>query len=249
MVYRGETNLGYNFRRGLTYISDPWDVVLPLLQAVLVGQIEGSKNRNLQGERSHDHVAGNTEARDAIARSCDDAKGSANREISLPLPSPPTGDPGTHPCDNERKVESCGNTQEVVEKSAGGEHDDTEEWREQQAAVHWHVAKLYIGVLQAKHQERGLLRESGIDLAELRSAQRAQRESTEYAAEELGLESLGFGDLPLCDPLAVEGSFESVRDVFKKAKVRFAGFVHGYGRLYFYSAEELGVGLSTAFPS
>lgn len=188
----------------------------------------GSKNHNVRGERSHDHAAGDTEARDTTARSCDDAKGNANREIPLPLPSPPTGDPGTRACDNEKKVENCGNAQEIVERSTSGEHDATEEWREQQAAVHWHVAKLYIGVLQAKHQERGLLRESGVDLAELRSAQRVQRESTGYSAGELGLESLGFGDLPLCDPLAVEGSFESVRDVFKMAKVWRLYMVMGF---------------------
>lgn len=194
----------------------------PFWQAVLAGQIEGPKNLNLRGGRSHDHAAGNTEARDETDRSRDDAKGKHRQT------SPPTGDPGTHACDNERKGESCGNTREIVERSTGGEHDGTEERREQQAAVHWYVAKLYIDVLQAKHRERGLLRESGVDIAELRSAQHAQRESTGYAAGELGLESLGFGDLSLCDPLAVEGSFESVRDVFKKAKVRCLFIIMGY---------------------
>lgn len=40
--------------------------------------------------------------------------------------------------------------------------------------------------------------------------------------DKLSLEfaSLGVGELPMCDPSTIRGDFESIRDVFKKAKVR-----------------------------
>jgi len=106
------------------------------------------------------------------------------------------------------------------EKSEGkeGKEEETEEEREkrteQRADVDRHMAKLYIMVLQAKHQERS--RSGGGEFSRVPTGDTDDEKEDGFLS---GFASLGIGELPMCDPSAVPGDFESVRDVFKKAKV------------------------------
>ena len=179
------------------------------------------------------HVA-ETETGSGADRTCEDAKGEQtasprldpvdradSAKVSLsPLPGPTTT---PTPAEDGSSTNARGNKREVTgnarEAGSGEEGRETEQRREQRADVHRHIAKLYIAVLEAKHRERGLLG-TGVDLDEVRSAQREERKRAGDATDGLDFESLWFGDLPVCDPLAMEGTFESVRNVFKKAKVR-----------------------------
>lgn len=108
------------------------------------------------------------------------------------------------------------------EADGRGEGDDeemTEQRREQRADVHRHMAKLYLTVMQTKHEERSLVA-AGIDPdAESGGSRPTGGKETGEEARGLSFASLALGDLPNCDPSLVPRDFESVRDVFKRAKV------------------------------
>ncbi|CAB1113679.1 unnamed protein product [Ectocarpus sp. CCAP 1310/34] len=104
---------------------------------------------------------------------------------------------------NERKREEEEETEEERERR-----------REQRADVDRHMAKLYITVLQAKHLELGRGVGAGGAFCKVRTREDEEEEEGLVA----GFASLGIGELPMCDPADVPGDFESVRDVFKKAK-------------------------------
>ncbi|CAM9495753.1 unnamed protein product [Scytosiphon promiscuus] len=112
---------------------------------------------------------------------------------------------------------------EGAEEKGHDEEVETQEEKEQRveqrADVNRHMAKLYITVLQAKYQERG--RQGGGEFSRVRS-QEAGEEENEGQKDDLGsglgFASLGIGELPMCDPSDVPSDFESVRNVFKKAK-------------------------------
>lgn len=157
---------------------------------------------------------------------------------SLPPPPPPRGEDegeekGEKGGDEKSGSDSRGGTQaggegrEAEEVSTANEgkreeeeEEETEEERErrreQRADVDRHMAKLYITVLQAKHLEQGRGGGAGGEFCKVRT----QEEEEEDKGLEKGFASLGIGELPMCDPEVVPGDFESVRDVFKRAKVR-----------------------------
>lgn len=97
----------------------------------------------------------------------------------------------------------------------GISEEEQETRREQRADVSRHMAKLYITVLQAKYQEQG--RQGGGEFSRVRRPEQDGQEDDSGLCP--GFASLGIGELPMCDPSAVSSSFESVRDVFKRAKV------------------------------
>ncbi len=135
--------------------------------------------------------------------------------------------------------EECPETGGNAERGDGKEEEkeeteeEREKRREQRADVDRHMAKLYITVLQAKHQERS--RGGGGEFSRVPTSEGGEEE--EESGFLSGFASLGIGELPMCNPSAVPGDFESVRDVFKKAKVRrqgmaiflFAVFLGGAG--------------------
>ncbi|CAN0443235.1 unnamed protein product, partial [Ectocarpus sp. 12 AP-2014] len=106
----------------------------------------------------------------------------------------------------------------IVNERKREEEEETEEERErrreQRADVDRHMAKLYITVLQAKHLELGRGGGAGGEFCKVRTREEEEEEEGLVA----GFASLGIGELPMCDPAGVPGDFESVRDVFKKAK-------------------------------
>ena len=122
-------------------------------------------------------------------------------------------------------------------KEAGQEEqeEEGEERRERRADVDRHLANLYISVLEARHKESvaplggfdpiGKVppRVAAATAASARSGKgregEEERREREEEEEKLGFVSLGLGDLPLCDPFMVGGDFESVREVFKLARV------------------------------
>lgn len=144
--------------------------------------------------------------------------------------------------DNSKGVEGknndCDRTEGAEEDKIGGqeEEEETEEEREQRreqrADVNRHMAKLYITVLQAKYQEQS--RQGGGEFSRVRRHEDGREDDSKLG---LGFASLDIGELPMCDPSTVPADFESVRDVFKKAKVGnssmplvwFRSCVHGLG--------------------
>lgn len=120
----------------------------------------------------------------------------------------------------EEKQKESPETGGMAERGDGKEeeNEETEEEREkrieQRADVDRHMAKLYITVLQVKHQEQS--RGGGGEFSRVPTGESEEEEGGFLS----GFASLGIGELPMCDPSAVPGDFESVRDVFKKAKVR-----------------------------
>lgn len=94
-----------------------------------------------------------------------------------------------------------------------------EQRKEQMADLNRHMAKLYIAVLEVKHREKDIAEELGdgekhvVDVSHDLDASEAERDLEGFAS------LIGVEELPLCDPRLVGGDFESVRDVFKKAKV------------------------------
>lgn len=131
---------------------------------------------------------------------------------------------------NDKEVEEAGavaekkqgeeEKKEKGEKGGGGEEEteESETRREQRADVDRHMAKLYITVLQEKHQE--LSRGGGEFSRVPRENEDLQEEEDGFGA---GFARLGVGELPMCDPITVPLDFESIRDVFKRAKVGHGG--------------------------
>ena len=112
----------------------------------------------------------------------------------------------------EEQGERSGSDAEETEQET---EEERERRREQRADVDRHMAKLYITVLQAKHQE--LSRGGGGEFS------RVPRDEDEEEGGGFGsgFARLGVGELPMCDPATVPLDFESARDVFKRAKVRY----------------------------
>ncbi|CAM9942424.1 unnamed protein product, partial [Ectocarpus sp. 4 AP-2014] len=156
-------------------------------------------------------------------------------DASLPPPPPARGkdegeEKGGEGGDANSGGESGGATQaggegmetEEVSTANGRKREDEEEEpeeererrREQRADVDRHMAKLYITVLQAKHLEQGRGGGAGGEFCKVRTREEEEEEEGLVA----GFASLGIEELPMCDPAGVLGDFESVRDVFKKAK-------------------------------
>lgn len=102
---------------------------------------------------------------------------------------------------------------EDVSGEASAERE--ERWREQEADLNRHMAKLYITVLQAKCRQR-------VDAEKSSDAGKAAvgMNSGDDVFEGFG-SLIGQDELPLCDPRVVRGDFESIREVFKKAKVSY----------------------------
>lgn len=115
-----------------------------------------------------------------------------------------------------RETEEASTTNERKREEEEGTEEERERRREQRADVDRHMAKLYITVLQAKHLELGRGGGAGGEFCKVRTREEEEEEEGLVA----GFASLGIGELPMCDPAGVPGDFESVRDVFKRAKVR-----------------------------
>ncbi|CAM9425840.1 unnamed protein product [Pylaiella littoralis] len=124
--------------------------------------------------------------------------------------------------------------------------EDRERRREQRADVDRHMAKLYISVLQVKHQEQS---RGGGGGTFSKTQGRNIKDAEGHDALGLGgFASLGIGELPLCDPAVVPDDFESVRDVFKKAKSHTERALRHYVLDGFVTAHvSLQQGLSSAY--
>ncbi|CBJ28687.1 conserved unknown protein [Ectocarpus siliculosus] len=113
-----------------------------------------------------------------------------------------------------RETEKVSTANERKREEEEGTEEERERRREQRADVDRHMAKLYITVLQAKHLELGRGGGAGGEFCKVRTREEEEEEEGLVA----GFASLGIGELPMCDPAGVPGDFESVRDVFKRAK-------------------------------
>lgn len=191
--------------RRFTRPSIPFPGLASPSQAVLAGQATGAKQPG----------AGQTSAaKDHGKNEQDAAKGASATGVDATLPPPPP------------PPEKTGGVGEKKDE----EEEEGEERREQRADVHRHMAKLYINVLQTKHQEHIKREEDGPFHPE-KKGRGLGGAGGGGRGEEDGLKfgSLEIGDLPLCDPDEVGDDFESVRDVFKRAKVGDRVFDEGLG--------------------
>lgn len=155
----------------------------------------------------------------------------ANLHPHPPTPPPPATSKEAQDLEVSQAGEKSRQTlSEAGDISAEEKNDDlhdndegterAERRREQLADVHRHMAKLYITVLQVKHNQKAMGDDVEDGASALRSGEDGNESEVVREGAQGGFEGLvGLGELPLCDPFAVRGDFESVREVFKKAKV------------------------------